>query len=195
MENKNLTFRTLTPKPCGAGLTNEVTRQLVDGTAQVSRSVAAVIDQGTNIRRAMREDSAAVRRYLVTDLAFTLRVVDAGTTITRTDELTHAVDALVEEFPAMTLEGFALCFDRIRKGKAGNLYNRLKLPELIQVVQRFEGGEVAEYRERRHQPGRDPHRRASADIPKRVALLLTTEDLQIIDRHSAQHKTQSHAQD
>lgn len=186
----------MTRLPSGGGLTNEGTRQLVAGAIKAPRTVAEAIEHGTNIRTAMRQDSRAVRTYLVSDLAWTLRVVGAGTTITDTDELTHAVDALVEEFPAMTLEGFAQVLDRIRKGKAGNLYNRLKLPELMQAVQRYEADEVAAYRERRHQPERDPHRRASADIPKRVALLLTAQDLQIIDQHQARRPAQpSHAQD
>lgn len=186
----------MTRLPSGGGLTNDSTRQLVAGAIKAPRTVAEAIEHGTNIRTAMRQDSRAVRTYLVSDLAWTLRVVGAGTTITDTDELTHAVDALVEEFPAMTLEGFAQVLDRIRKGKAGNLYNRLKLPELMQAVQRYEADEVAAYRERRHQPERDPHRRASADVPKRVALLLTAEDLQTIDAHQARRQAQpSHAQD
>ena len=159
-------------------------------------TAAAAIEHGTNVRRALREDSFAVRSYLVSDLAFTLKVVSAGTTITETEELTYSVDSLVEEFPAMTLEGFALCFDRIRKGKAGNLYNRLKLPELIQVVRHFEGTEVAEYRERRHEPGRDPFRRASFENPRRVALMLTPEDLKVLSQHEKQQKkTPSNATD
>jgi len=143
------------------------------------KTIDEAFSQGTNIRKALRLDKRAAKAYLLKELGLTLRLVDAGTTIQDAEELRYVLDALIEEFPAYTLEEFRLVFERIRRGKAGELYNRLKLPELIKICQRYEG-ERAAYLEGLHSRP-DPYRRTSEGQPKRVALMLTPDDLQTIE--------------
>lgn len=138
-------------------------------------------ETGTNIRTAMRLDPAGVSVWLCAQVARTCQLVDASTTIRDDAELVMVVDALIEEFPAMKLEEWQIVLRDIARSKFGPLYNRLKLPEFMECARKWET-KRAEMLERMHRPGYDPHRRASADVPKRVALMLTPADMAILDR-------------
>lgn len=137
--------------------------------------------QGTNIRTAMRCNPGAVSVWLAGQIAKTCSLVDASTTIRDDAELTLVVDALVEEFPTMKLEEWTLILRDIARSKFGPLYNRLKLPEFMECARKWETRR-ADMLERMHRPGYDPFRRASADVPRRVALMLTPEDISILER-------------
>lgn len=137
---------------------------------------------GTNIRTAMRCDPAGVSVFLAGLIARTCAMVDASTTIRDDDELVAVVDAIVEEFPTMMLEEWTLICRDLQRGKFGPLYNRLKLPEFMDAARKWEGKRAEQYLERTHNPGHDPFRRSSHDEPKRVALMLTPEDIAILDR-------------
>ena len=167
----------MTPKASGLGLTNENTLALIKG-GKCPETIAEAFTNGTNIRAALRLDKRATKAYLLKELGLTLQMVDAGTTIQDAAELRYVLDALIDEFPAFTLEEFRLCFEKIRRGKAGEMYNRLKLPELVKVCQRHEG-ERAHYLEATHRRP-DQFDRFADGEPKRVALMITPEELKEI---------------
>lgn len=138
---------------------------------------------GTNIRTAMRLEPGVVSVWFAGRLAQTCQMVDASTTIRDDRELVAVVDALIEEFPAMKIDEWESIFRQIERGRF-KLYNRLKLPELMEAARQWEL-QRCDILEREHRPEHDPFRRASSDVPKRVALMLTPEDIQILERATA----------
>jgi hypothetical protein len=58
-----------------------------------------------------------------------------------------AVTYLIEQFPAMKLEEWKVICQRLKAGYYGKMYERLKLPELVEIFQQHEG-ERAEYMEK-----------------------------------------------
>lgn len=108
-------------------------------------------------------------------------LVDAGTTMQSQEERLLAVDVLLEEFPAFTVEEFYCLFNDIARGKY-KLFNRLKLAELMDCARHYEGVRAETILEQRHRPEYDPHPRSSTGMPIRKYLALTPADLLEIER-------------
>ena len=66
--------------------------------------------QGTNIRQAMRANPKEVKMFLAVELKKLVEFVDAKKTLKNDEELVFTIESLVEEFPTMKLEEFALIF-------------------------------------------------------------------------------------
>lgn len=66
----------------------------------------------------------------------------------------EAVTYLIEEFPTMKLEEWKVIMTRLKAGHYGKMYERLKLPELVEIFQQHEG-ERAEMREREMKQEKD----------------------------------------
>lgn len=62
----------------------------------------------------------------------------------------EAVSYLIEEFPVMKLEEWKVICTRLKAGYYGKMYERLKLPELVEIFKSHES-ERAEYMERQHE--------------------------------------------
>ena len=82
--------------------------------------------EGTNIRKAIRLQGRYVRLYLLAELETCLKLVDASTTMQSQEEKLMAIDVLVEQFPAFTVEEFYLLCREVATGR-WQLFNRLKL--------------------------------------------------------------------
>jgi hypothetical protein len=82
----------------------------------------------------------------------------------------EAVDYLIKEFPAMKIEEWKLICQRLKAGKYGKMYERLKLPELVEIFQQFEG-ERAEMREKQIKRNKDiePPPNIDPELLKRIA--------------------------
>lgn len=170
----------MTGKPSKGGQISSLTQNLLQGNAgQMTKAEA--FQKGTNIRKAIRLQGKYVRLYLLAELETCLQMVDAATTMQSNQEKLLAVDVLIEEFPAFTVEEFHLLFRDVMKGR-WQLYNRLKLAELMQCARDWEGQRAEQILEQQHRPGYDPHRRHSADTSKRKHLALTPADLIEIER-------------
>tara|TARA_R100001163_G_scaffold2920_2_gene4428 strand:+ start:8066 stop:8542 length:477 start_codon:yes stop_codon:yes gene_type:complete len=65
-----------------------------------------------------------------------------------------AVTYLIEWFPAMKLEEWKVICQRLKAGYYGKMYERLKLPELVEIFQQHEG-ERAEYMEKNIKRAKD----------------------------------------
>jgi len=97
---------------------------------------------GTNIRSAMKvneEHEQAIRMWVVTEVAKLCKEVDANKTLSTDEELKFCCRSIIEDFPALKLEELRACFDMIRAGKFGKLYERLKTPEILDALRRYEG--------------------------------------------------------
>ena len=66
----------------------------------------------------------------------------------------EAIDYLIKEFPVMKIEEWKIICIRLKAGRYGKMYERLKLPELIEIFQQFEG-ERAEMMEKQTQRAKD----------------------------------------
>ena len=73
--------------------------------------------------------------------------LDFNKTINGTRNFVDAVDYLIKQFPAMKLEEWSVIMTRLKAGVYGKMYERLKLPELVEIFQQYEG-ERAEMMER-----------------------------------------------
>lgn len=51
----------------------------------------------------------------------------------------EAIDYLIKEFPVMKMEEWKIICIRLKAGKYGKMYERLKLPELVEIFLQFEG--------------------------------------------------------
>lgn len=76
--------------------------------------------------------------------------LSAKTTINSDEELIFCVKAILEEHPTLKVEEIRACFDMVRKGKFGKLYERLKTPEILDFLRRYEGEIRVEILERQH---------------------------------------------
>lgn len=74
--------------------------------------------------------------------------ISAKATISNDEELIFCVRSIFEEHPTLKLEEIRTCFDMVRKGKFGKLYERLKTPEILDFLRRYEGEVRTEIMER-----------------------------------------------
>ena len=65
--------------------------------------------------------------------------LDFNKTFRHEGDFIEAVDYLIKEFPVMKLEEWKIICLRLKAGKYGKMYERLKLPELVEIFQQFEG--------------------------------------------------------
>ena len=87
----------------------------------------------------MRLAPQETRLTLVTMIAGLCRFVDAKRTITTDEDLIFTVESVIENYPALTLEEFRLIVDGMKRGQYGKYYERLKLPEIENAIQTYEG--------------------------------------------------------
>ena len=101
--------------------------------------------KGVNVQAAYNnpQTQAAVEAALIAMLAKTLRYLDYSRTITADQDILDAVEHLRLEFPAMKLEEWAIIFHRLKTGQYRPGYERLKLPELVDIFRQYEGERAA----------------------------------------------------
>lgn len=68
-----------------------------------------------------------------------IEYLDYSKTIESTKDFIEAVDYLIEWFPVMKIEEWKIICQRLKAGHYGKMYERLKLPELVEVFQQYEG--------------------------------------------------------
>lgn len=57
--------------------------------------------------------------------------------------------SIIEEHPTLKLEEIRVCFDMIRKGKYGKMFERFKTPEILVCLETYQGETRAEILEKR----------------------------------------------
>ncbi len=90
-----------------------------------------------NVRAAMRQDELTTFAALYAITKDMLDYLEMNKTLRTQDDIQHAVSTLIQEFPAYKLEEWRIIMDRFKAGHFGNLYERLKLPELREAFLKF----------------------------------------------------------
>jgi len=106
--------------------------------------------QGLNVRKALKIDPVNTRLAILNLIGGLCRFVDAKRTITTDEDLIFTVEALIEGYPALTLQELRLIIDGMKRGQYGKYYERLKLPEIEAAIQQYEGTTKAQVLERIH---------------------------------------------
>lgn len=75
---------------------------------------------------------------MVTMIGSVCQYIDAKRTLTDAADYAMLTDALIAEYPTLTLEEFRLVFDNMKLGKYGNYYERLKAPEFMKAFSKHE---------------------------------------------------------
>lgn len=91
------------------------------------------------MRRAIRLAPQETRLTLVGLIAGLCSFIDAKRTLTTDEEIIFTVEAIIENYPALTLEEFRLIVDGMKRGQYGKYYERLKLAEIEAAIQQYEG--------------------------------------------------------
>jgi hypothetical protein len=98
---------------------------------------------GTNVLAAFRVQPARTEATLILLLKETLTYLDYSRSITADRDILDAVHHLRDTFPAMKLEEWAIIMHRLKTGEYRPGYERLKLPELCDIFQQYEGERAA----------------------------------------------------
>ena len=88
---------------------------------------------------ALPVDPAHDRGWVMSEVGRLIKELDMKTTINSDEELIFCVNSIIEEHPTIKLEELRACFNMIRMGKFGKLYERLKTPEILDCLCRYEG--------------------------------------------------------
>lgn len=115
------------------------------------KTPAELFKQGTNMRSAKNTDFKALKFILIRELSDLLDFVDANKTLSTAEEIAFTVTAIIEDYPAMTVEEVILVFSRIKKGKYGKYYERFKTPEILEAIRLYESEDRAEMLEKHNQ--------------------------------------------
>ena len=91
--------------------------------------------EGTNIRRALREQPEKVRAAIFDQVAKLCAYIDAKKGLTTVEEYAEVAEELVSRFANFTLEDFKLVFQRM---KAGQYYERLKMGEFVAAFETYD---------------------------------------------------------
>lgn len=102
-------------------------------------SASEAWQHGTNIRTAFKHQPAPIHAALMALLKDAIDYLDFNKTITGTRNFVDAVDYLIEQFPVMKVEEWQVIMTRLKAGVYGKMYERLKLPELVEIFQQYEG--------------------------------------------------------
>ena len=95
-------------------------------------------NQGTNVRTAMKSDEITTFAALYAITKNMLDYLEMNKTLRTQEEIQHAVSVLLNEFPAYKLEEWKIVMDRFKAGYFGNMFERLKLPELRTAFLKYE---------------------------------------------------------
>jgi hypothetical protein len=94
-------------------------------------------EHGTNVRTAMKSDEVTTFAALYAITKDMLDYMEMNKTLRTQDEIQHAVSMLLSEFPAYKLEEWKIVMDRFKSGHFGNMFERLKLPELREAFLKY----------------------------------------------------------
>ncbi|MHC5062262.1 MAG: hypothetical protein ACYTFK_14490 [Planctomycetota bacterium] len=98
---------------------------------------------GTNVLAAFRIRPARTEATLILLLKDTLQYLDYNKSIKADRDILDAVHHLRDTFPAMKVEEWAIIMHRLKTGEYRPGYERLKLPELCDIFQQYEGERAA----------------------------------------------------
>ena len=95
--------------------------------------------EGTNIKLAVKHNPEIVRGWIMAEVGRLIKDVDANKTISSDEELKFCCRSILEEHPTLKLEELRACFNMVRQGKFGKLFERLKSAEILEFLRQYEG--------------------------------------------------------
>lgn len=135
---------------------------------------------GTNLRAALRADAGPIKAWLALQVTKLIRDVGASNTLHDAEEITDVCEAIIDEFPALTMEEIAYVFRQIKRGKMlPKLYGQLRMRQILEGFRIYEGQERAEMLERHHKV-EDRFERSSGRTKRWEHISLTEEHLKQI---------------
>ena len=94
--------------------------------------------RGTNVQTAMRVMEEATRAALVAMLVRCCKFIDANKTLNQAEDFEMALNELLRQYPALTIEDWRLCMYMMAKESFGPYYERLKLAQFVQCFAKYE---------------------------------------------------------
>ena len=94
---------------------------------------------GTNVQTAFKHEPKQVHVALTALLKDAVDYLEMNKSFRHEGDYIEAVTYLIEQFPAMKLEEWKVITTRLKAGYYGKMYERLKLPELVEIFQQHEG--------------------------------------------------------
>jgi hypothetical protein len=110
---------------------------LTDNSLRIKPREAWV--EGTNIRTAVKHNPEIIRGWIMAEVGRLIKDVDANKTISSNEELNFCCRSILEEHPTLKLEELRACFNMVRQGKFGKLFERLKSAEILEFIRQYEG--------------------------------------------------------
>lgn len=102
---------------------------------------------GTNVQMAFKHSPKEIHVALMALLKDAIDYLEMNKSFRHEGDYIEAVTYLIERFPVMKVEEWKIITTRLKAGYYGKMYERLKLPELVEIFQQHEG-ERAEMVER-----------------------------------------------
>jgi len=128
-------------------------------------------DEGTNIVAAVKIAPEMVRGWIVSEVGRLIKELNCKTTISSDEELMFCCRSIIEDHPTLKLEEIRVCFDWIRKGKYGKLYERLKTPEILDFIRKYEGETRADMLEQRAHNSKQEKLEKTEEVLKPLGLV------------------------
>ena len=73
------------------------------------------------------------------EVAKLIKDIDANKTLSSNDEIKFCCRSILDDHPSIKVEEVRACFNMIRQGKFGKLFERLKTAEILDALRRYEG--------------------------------------------------------
>ena len=150
---------------------NSIQKSIQTISTRSNISLADAWDFGTNVRSAFKNEPKMTHIALTALLKDAVDYLDMNKSFRHEGDYIDAVTYLIEWFPAMKLEEWKVICQRLKAGYYGKMYERLKLPELVEIFQQHEG-ERAEYMEKKIMRTKD-------EAEQRVSHKMTDEQKQM----------------
>lgn len=97
--------------------------------------------KGTSIRAMEASHPVQLGTWLLYEIIRTCQYLECKNTITTKEDANELADELIEQYPTMKIEEFAIVFKNIRFQKYGKYYERLKAGEFMECFLKHDSSE------------------------------------------------------
>jgi len=112
--------------------------QIISSTGLFKYTPKEAWHEGTNILTALRCYPEETRAEVVKLIKKTVDFIDAKKTLTNFEDVALCAEMIFEIFPVLKLEELRLVCDRMKQGHYGKFYERLKIQEFRECIQKHE---------------------------------------------------------
>jgi len=112
--------------------------QIISSTGLFKYTPEEAWHEGTNIKTALRCYPEETRVEVVKLIKKTVDFIDAKKTLASFEDVALCAEMVFEIFPVLKLEELRLVCDRMKQGHYGKYYERLKIAEFRECLQKHE---------------------------------------------------------